>query len=177
MPRLGLSKSLTRSAGYVRCLMKNAAGWAVVLEVANGEADQHGDTCGTDRHEHRNLDHRPPAADDPPPAHAEGYGGQGTTEGASAIATRTDPAMVMALAATFRLQRMLNDGHYTSIREIAAAKKIDRSYIGSILRLSLLAPDIIEAILDGRQSARPGLPTLLKPFPCDWGRQRDGFLT
>ena len=67
--------------------------------------------------------------------------------------------MVKALARAFRWKRMLEDGRYASISEIAAAEKIDRGYVGSILRLTLLAPDIVEAILDGRQPERLGLPT------------------
>jgi hypothetical protein len=88
------------------------------------------------------------------------------------IRTRADPAMVKALARAFRWKRMLDGGQYASISEIATKEKIDRGYVGSILRLTLLAPDIVEAILDGRQPAGLGLPTLLKPFPVEWDRQR-----
>jgi hypothetical protein len=59
-----------------------------------------------------------------------------------------------------------------SISEVAAAEKIDGGYVGSILRLTLLAPDIVEGILDGRQPDGLRLPALLKPFPLDWQRQR-----
>jgi hypothetical protein len=89
----------------------------------------------------------------------------------AAIRTRADPAMVKALARAFRWKRMLDGGRYASISEIAAKEKIDRGYVGSILRLTLLAPDIVEAILDGRQPAGLGLPALLKPFPVEWDRQ------
>jgi hypothetical protein len=71
----------------------------------------------------------------------------------------------------------LENEHYTTISEIAAAEKIDRGYVGSILRLSLLAPDIVEAILDGRQPDGLGLPTLLKPFPLEWELQRAKLAT
>jgi hypothetical protein len=87
-------------------------------------------------------------------------------------APRADPAMVKALARGFRWKRMLDDGRYGAISEIAAAEKIDRGYVGSILRLTLLAPDVVEAILDGRQPEGLGLPELLKPFPLDWEQQR-----
>ena len=90
----------------------------------------------------------------------------------TSIATHADPAMVKALARAFRWKRLLDDGRYASISEIAAAEKIDRGYVGSILRLTLLAPDIVEAILDGRQPDGLGLPALLKPFPLEWKRQR-----
>ena len=86
-----------------------------------------------------------------------------------------DPTMVKALARAFRWKRMLDNGRYASISEIAAAEKIDRGYVGSILRLTLLAPDVVEAILDGRQPEGLGLPALLTPFPLDWHRQQTNW--
>jgi hypothetical protein len=44
-------------------------------------------------------------------------------------------------------------------------------YLGSLLRLTLLARDLVEAILDGQQSQRDGLPRLLEPFPISWLEQ------
>jgi hypothetical protein len=70
---------------------------------------------------------------------------------------------------------MLETGRYASISEIAAKERIDRGYVGSILRLTLLAPDIIDAILDGRQPPTLGLPVLLKPFSIVWDEQRRAF--
>src|SRR3984885_13086803 len=99
----------------------------------------------------------------------------GGQSGTPTTRTRSDPAMVKALARAFRWKRLLEDGRYASISEIAAAEKIDRGYVGSILRLTLLAPDIVEAILNGIQPATLGLPTLLKPFPVEWNRQRVEF--
>src|SRR3954462_11987587 len=78
------------------------------------------------------------------------------------LSRRADPAMVKALARAFRWKRMLETGRYGSISEIAAAEKIDRGYVGSILRLTMLAPDIVEAILDGLQSEEFTLSDLLK---------------
>jgi hypothetical protein len=89
----------------------------------------------------------------------------------ASIRTRSDPAMVKALARAFRWKRMLEERRYASISEIAVAEKIDRGFVGSILRLTLLAPDIVEAILDGRQPPTLGLPILLKPFPVEWAQQ------
>jgi hypothetical protein len=89
--------------------------------------------------------------------------------------TRADPAMVKALARAFRWKRMLESSRFASISEIAKAEKIDRGFLGSVLRLTLLAPDIIEAILDGRQSPELGLPILLGPFPIEWTNQRQRF--
>ena len=90
----------------------------------------------------------------------------------AALLTRTDPALVKALARAFRYQRLLDEGRYASISEMGAAEKIDRGYLGRVLRLALLAPDIVEGILDGRQPADVGLPGLLAPVPAEWGRQR-----
>ncbi len=66
----------------------------------------------------------------------------------------------------------VNGRRYASTSEIAAAERIDRGYLGRILQLTLLAPDIVEAILDGRQPAELALPSLLEPFPAEWQRQR-----
>jgi hypothetical protein len=99
----------------------------------------------------------------------------GGTAGDVAIRTRSDPAMVKALARGFRWKAMLEQGRYASISDIATAEKIDRGYVGSILRLTLLAPDIIEVILDGQQSPTLGLPRLLQPFPLEWDQQRIEF--
>jgi hypothetical protein len=63
------------------------------------------------------------------------------------VRSRADPAMLKALAWAFRWKRLLETGRYASISEIATAEKIDRGYVGSVLRLTLLAPDIVEAVL------------------------------
>ncbi len=90
----------------------------------------------------------------------------------AAFPTRADPALVKALARAFRYRRMLDVGRCASISEIAAAEKIERGYLGSLLRLTLLAPDIVEYILDGRQPPGLSLPRLLEPFPLAWDEQR-----
>lgn len=68
----------------------------------------------------------------------------------------TDPALPKALARAHWWKRMLEEGRYASIGEMAAAERIDRGYLGRVLQLTLLAPDIVEAILDGRHSDRWG---------------------
>jgi len=95
----------------------------------------------------------------------------------ASIAVRADPVMVKALARAFRWKRLLNDGRYSSISEIAASEKIDRGYVGSILRLTLLAPTIVEAIIDGRYPKELQLSTLMKPFPLTWSNQCATFLS
>ena len=72
--------------------------------------------------------------------------------GEAPLPTRADPVLVKALARAFRYQRLLDERCYASISEMAAAEKIERGYLGSLLRLTLLAPDIVRVILDGRQS-------------------------
>jgi hypothetical protein len=71
--------------------------------------------------------------------------------GGTPLPTRAEPALVKALARAFRYQRLLDEGQCGSISEMAAAEKIEREYLGSLLRLTLLAPDLVEAIMDGRQ--------------------------
>ena len=92
--------------------------------------------------------------------------------GQAAIPTRADPALVKALARAFRYQRLLDEGRYASISEMAAAGRIERGYLGRLLRLTLLAPDVVEAILDGRQPRDLGLPALMESIPSAWEEQR-----
>ena len=63
------------------------------------------------------------------------------------------------------------EGRFGTLAELADAERISRSYVCRVLRLTLLAPDIVERILDGRPTA--GLAQLLKPFPVEWERQRE----
>ena len=92
------------------------------------------------------------------------------TDGVAPVTTRADPTLVKALARAHRYQRMLDHGRYGSLTELAAAEKIDRGYLGRLLQLTLLAPDIVEAVLDaGRLDL---LPWAGKSFPVAWERQR-----
>ena len=92
----------------------------------------------------------------------------GTTERAR---PRVDSALVKALAQAHRSQRLLESGECGSITEMAAAENIDRSYLCRVLRLTLLAPEMVEAVLDGRQPEGATLPALMKGFPVEWERQ------
>lgn len=91
-------------------------------------------------------------------------------EEAPTVVMRADPAMVKALARAFRYQRLLDEGRYASISEMAKAERIERGYLGTLLRLTLLAPELVEAILDRRQPAGLTLPRLMLPFPLKWQR-------
>jgi hypothetical protein len=96
--------------------------------------------------------------------------------GPAAVTTRADPALVKALARAFCYQRMLKEGRYATITEMAAAERIERGYLGSLLRLTLLAPDTAEAILDGRVPQGLGLPRFRHPLPEVWECQRQHLL-
>jgi hypothetical protein len=85
---------------------------------------------------------------------------------------RVDNAMVKALARAFRWRKLLETGVYGTIEELAAAEKINSSYISRVLRLTLLAPEIVEAILGGRQPVEMTLARLMEPFPTTWNDQR-----
>jgi hypothetical protein len=61
-----------------------------------------------------------------------------------------DGTLVKALARAWRWQKLLDDGVYTSVTEIAEAEGIGKSYVSRIMRLALMAPDIVETILEGR---------------------------
>ena len=100
----------------------------------------------------------------------------GTSDTWAAPSRRIDNAMVKAIARAFRWREMLENGTHATIAEIAAAEKINESYVGRVLRLTLLAPDIVEAILSGRQPPKLQLESLLRRFPVAWQGQRAEML-
>jgi hypothetical protein len=87
------------------------------------------------------------------------------------IATKADPALLKALARAFRYQKLLDDGRYASISDMAAGERIERGYLGTLLRLTLLAPHLVEAILNGREPEGVTLPRMLEGVPVRWGEQ------
>ena len=97
-----------------------------------------------------------------------------TPDGASAWVfprTRIDNTMIKAIARGFRWRKLLETQAYGTIEEIAAAEKINSSYVSRLLRMTLLAPYIVEAILDGRQPTKVTLAVLMRPFPVAWEEQ------
>lgn len=86
-------------------------------------------------------------------------------------ARKPDNTLVKALARAFRWKRMLESGEFASISELAEREGIAFTYMARVLRLSLLAPDIVEAILNGRQGPEVTLARLLEPFPPEWTKQ------
>jgi hypothetical protein len=91
------------------------------------------------------------------------------------VKTVADPTLLKALGRAFRWQRLLDDGTYASISDIARAEKLDRTYVGDILRLTLLAPWVVEAIVEGRHPAEMTLPGMMKEVPMEWEAQRAVF--
>jgi hypothetical protein len=87
-------------------------------------------------------------------------------------APRVYGALVKAVVRAHRWRQMLESGEYASSAELAKAEKVNDSYLSRILRLTLIAPDIIEAILSGSQPSTLQLDDLLKPLPAEWERQR-----
>jgi hypothetical protein len=83
-----------------------------------------------------------------------------------------DTTMVKAIARAHRWKRLMESARFASMTELAEAEKINQSYLCRVLRLTLLAPDITEAILDGRQPGELQLDMLMKPFPQQWTLQR-----
>jgi hypothetical protein len=86
-----------------------------------------------------------------------------------------DNTMIKAVARAFRWQRLPENGTYGCLDEIAKAEKIGPSFVSRVIRLALLAPDIVEAILAGKQPAHLTLRDLMQPFPVEWARQRLQF--
>ncbi|MCA3450621.1 MAG: hypothetical protein INF92_09670 [Rhodobacter sp.] len=91
-------------------------------------------------------------------------------EGA-ALPRRTDNTLIKALARAFRWKRLLEAEEFVTIAELAKHEGIAPSYMTRVLRLTLLAPDIVEAILDGKQGPLVTLVRVLEPFPANWDSQ------
>jgi hypothetical protein len=83
-----------------------------------------------------------------------------------------DNVLLKALTRAFRWQKLLDQGTCSTIKELATKEKIDPSYVGDVLRLALLAPDIVESILDGRQPPMLQFEALRRSLPLVWEDQR-----
>ena len=89
---------------------------------------------------------------------------------------QTDDTLVKALARAFRWKRMLDSGEYATIAELAQREKIAAPFLTRTMRLAQLAPDLVEAILDGRQPRGLTLEALRSPLPPDWAGQRQALV-
>ena len=85
---------------------------------------------------------------------------------------RPDETLIRALARAHRWKRLLEEGKYRSAGELAEAEGVTRSFVNRLLRLTLLAPDIVEAILDGRQPKGLQLEELTRAMPSAWEEQQ-----
>ena len=97
----------------------------------------------------------------------------GTEAPAVGAAARIDSTLVKALARAFRWRRMLETGVAATVGEIATREAINKSYVSRVLRLTLLAPQIVEAILDGRQAPEVTLRGLMKGCEMLWELARE----
>lgn len=95
-------------------------------------------------------------------------------DGASTLATtrpRVDSTLIKALARGFRWRKLLETGVFATVEDIAKHEKIDSTYVGRILRLTLLAPTIVESVLDGRQAGNMMLAGFMRAVPAMWTEQ------
>ena len=84
-------------------------------------------------------------------------------------------AIAIAISRAHYWKRLLDESRYDSIAEMAQAFKVNRYYMARILRLTLLAPDIIEAILSGNEPDGFSLNQLVGEIPNIWTEQRAKF--
>ena len=94
------------------------------------------------------------------------------TVGAPTETVVIENPLIRALAQAFRWRTLFENGTYGSLDEIAKKEKLAESYISRTLRLTLLAPNIIEMILDDRQPDSLTLRKLANAFPLEWVEQR-----
>lgn len=87
-------------------------------------------------------------------------------------APRVDTALLKAVVRAYRWREMLEGGEYSCAADLAKAEKVNDSYVSRILRLTLLSPDIVEAIVTGRQPSMLQVDDLLKPLPSLWRQQK-----
>ena len=94
----------------------------------------------------------------------------------SASPARFESALIKALARAHRWRKMIETGDYASITELAKAQKVNQSYACRLLRLTLLGPQVVAAVLDGRLNPAPTVNDLMKPFPFLWAEQGRVFM-
>lgn len=88
---------------------------------------------------------------------------------------RSDSVLIKALSRGFRWRNLIETHVHSTLTELAQAEKISASYVSRILRLTLLNPDIVDAILDGRQPREMTLTKLMQDWPLVWGEQQAYF--
>jgi hypothetical protein len=86
-------------------------------------------------------------------------------------APRVDTALLKAVVRAHRWRGMLESKLFATVRDLAKAEGINESYLGRVLRLTLLSPTVTESILWGKQPHGPELANFLEPFPVEWDKQ------
>lgn len=97
------------------------------------------------------------------------------TLAAPAPKPRRDDTLLKAVGRAHRWRRMIETGRCRSITDLAEQEKVTPSYVNRLLTLTMLAPDITEAILDGRQPKGLKLAEVLRDVPLDWREQQAAF--
>ena len=98
-----------------------------------------------------------------------------TPESAAATAGGLDAPMIKTLGKAFYWKRLIDDGTYSTTTDLAHAFKVEPGWAAEVLRMTMLAPDIVEAIFEGRQPRHLNLHTLRgrqEQLPRDWAAQR-----
>jgi len=87
-------------------------------------------------------------------------------------AQKPDQSFVAALVKAFQWQDLVDQGVYASPKELAEKENIEVTHVYRVMRLTMLAPDIIEAVLDGTQPRTLTLQNIVRGFPISWTEQR-----
>ena len=93
------------------------------------------------------------------------------SDAGAASLVHVENALIKAIARVYRWRRVIESGKFASITELAKAEKVNQSYACRLLRLTLLSPDVIVTILDGRLNPAPTVNELMKPLPLLWAEQ------
>jgi hypothetical protein len=89
--------------------------------------------------------------------------------------SQVDNTLVKALARAFRWRKLIETGVYGTIAELASAEKVNPSYVSRTLRLTLLAPEVVESALDHRLPHPLSIASVIRPLPTQWDLQRSRF--
>ncbi|WP_421784996.1 hypothetical protein [Hyphobacterium sp.] len=95
--------------------------------------------------------------------------------GAGPEFAKPDHALLKAIARAHRWRDMLDSGKFKTVRHLARAERISETYLARVVRMTLLSPKLVEAVLAGKPPAGLSLKTALEPFPLDWSEQDNWF--
>ncbi len=95
--------------------------------------------------------------------------------GKKGMKPKPEPSLIKAVVKGYEWREQLENGSFSSVRELARDAGFTHRYVGRLIRLAWLAPDIIEAILDGTQPEELSLENFRQPISADWNKQRKLF--